>query len=83
MPPGRGRLHRCRQNGLVAGVAAGVADYLDLDPTVVRLGFVGLALFGGLAVPLYLAGWLLIPDEGATSSVLEDLLGDPGRHRIC
>ncbi len=82
--PGRGRLHRSRRTGLVAGVAAGIADYLDLDPTVVRLGFVGLALLGGLAVPLYLAGWLLIPDEGATSSVLEDLLsGDPGRRRIC
>ena len=74
LPPWHGRLHRSRRHGLVAGVAAGLADYLDLDPTLVRLGFVGLALFGGLAVPLYLAGWLLIPDEGAGSSVLEDLL---------
>jgi len=74
LPPSHGRLHRSRQHGLVAGVAAGVADYLDLDPTLVRLGFVGLALFGGLAVPLYLAGWLLIPDEGADSSVLEEML---------
>jgi len=63
-------------------VAAGLADYLDLDPTVVRLGFVGLALFGGLAVPLYLAGWLLIPDEGAGSSVLEEMLSH-GPFREC
>ena len=74
LPPWHGRLHRSRRHGLVAGVAAGLADYLDLDPTLVRLGFVGLALLGGLAVPLYLAGWLLIPDEGVDSSVLEEML---------
>jgi hypothetical protein len=31
-------------------------------------------LLGGLAVPLYLAGWLLIPEEGAGTSVAEELL---------
>ena len=37
-------------------------------------GFVALALLGGLAVPLYLAGWLLIPEEGTDVSVAEELL---------
>ena len=68
------RLHRSRKHGVLAGVAAGVADYFELDPTLVRLGFVALALLGGLAVPLYVAGWLLIPDEGTSASVLEELL---------
>ena len=68
------RLHRVRSGGMVAGVAAGVADYLDVDPTLVRVGFVALALMGGIAVPLYLAGWLLIPDEGSEHSVAEELL---------
>ena len=48
---------------MLAGVAAGLADYFDVDPTIVRIGFVVLAFVGGLAVPLYLAGWLLIPEE--------------------
>jgi len=74
------RLHRSRKHGVLAGVAAGIADYFNVDPTLVRLGFVGLALLGGLAVPLYLAGWLLIPDEGTSSSVLEELLArEPAR----
>jgi phage shock protein PspC (stress-responsive transcriptional regulator) len=60
---------------MLAGVAAGLADYFDVDPTLVRVGFVVLSLMGGLAVPLYLAGWLLIPDEGADQSVAEELLG--------
>ncbi len=59
---------------MLAGVASGLADYLDVDPMVVRIGFVALALLGGLAVPLYLAGWALIPEEGADLSVAEELL---------
>jgi len=59
---------------MVGGVAVGLADYFDIDPTVVRIGFVVLSFLGGLAVPLYLAGWLLIPEEGAELSVAEELM---------
>ncbi len=59
---------------MVAGVAAGLADYFDIDPTLVRIGFVALAVLGGLAVPLYLAGWLVIPEEESDQSVAEELL---------
>jgi phage shock protein PspC (stress-responsive transcriptional regulator) len=69
------RLHRLRHGRMVAGVAGGLADYFDIDPTFVRIGFVALAFVGGLAVPLYLAGWLLIPTEGSDESVAEELMG--------
>ena len=59
---------------MVAGVAAGLADYFDVDPTLVRIGFVVLSCLGGLAIPLYVAGWLLIPEEGTDQSVAEELL---------
>lgn len=72
--PDRMRLHRFRSGRMVAGVAAGLADYLDVDPTLVRIGFVVLALMGGVAVPLYVAGWLLIPDEGSEQSMAEEML---------
>jgi phage shock protein PspC (stress-responsive transcriptional regulator) len=68
------RLYRNREGGLVAGVAAGMADYFDLDPSLIRIGFVALAFLGGVAIPLYLAAWLLIPEEGAPYSVGEELL---------
>ncbi len=71
---GEDRLHRCRNRRMLAGVAAGLADYFDIDPTLVRIAFVALALLGGLAVPLYLAGWLLIPEEETDVSVAEELL---------
>ncbi len=65
---------------MVGGVAAGLADYFDVDPTIVRVGFVALALLGGLAVPLYVAGWLLIPDEDSDMSVAEELLARERAH---
>jgi phage shock protein C len=76
-PPGPGgeqRLHRGGRGRMLAGVAVGLADYFDVDPTMVRIGFVALAFLGGLAVPLYLAGWLLIPDEESDVSVAEELV---------
>jgi len=71
---GEQRLHRVRHHRMLGGVAAGLADYFDVDPTMVRVGFVALAFLGGLAVPLYLAGWALIPDEDTDVSIAEELL---------
>src|SRR3984885_1480561 len=71
---GEQRLHRGGRGRMLAGVAVGLADYFDVDPTIVRVGFVALAFLGGLAVPLYLAGWLLIPDEDSDVSVAEELV---------
>jgi phage shock protein PspC (stress-responsive transcriptional regulator) len=58
---------------MLAGVAAGAADYLGVDPIIVRIALAVLAV-AGPGVPLYLAGWLLIPDEGARQSVAADVI---------
>jgi phage shock protein PspC (stress-responsive transcriptional regulator) len=79
-PSGEQRLHRGGQGRMLAGVAGGLADYFDVDPTFVRIGFVALAFLGGLAVPLYVAGWLLIPDEDTDLSVAEELLARERAH---
>jgi phage shock protein C len=54
---------------MLAGVAAGLARYLGVDVTVVRIVFAVLAVVGGAGVPIYLAGWLLIPEEGSSQSI--------------
>jgi phage shock protein PspC (stress-responsive transcriptional regulator) len=59
---------------MLAGVAAGLADYLGIDVLIVRIVFAVLAVVGGAGVPLYLAGWLLIPEEGAEQSIASDLI---------
>ncbi len=62
-----GALLRPEHGRILAGVAAGTGDYLGVDATVVRLVLVALALLGGTGIPLYLAGWLLIPEPGRRS----------------
>jgi phage shock protein PspC (stress-responsive transcriptional regulator) len=56
-------LRRPIDGRMLAGVAAGIGRSLGVDPVIVRLAFVVLALAGGAGIPLYLAGWLLIPEE--------------------
>jgi phage shock protein C len=72
-------LRRSFDGRMVAGVAAGAARYLGMDVTVVRIALVALALLGGIGVPLYVAAWLLVPDEDADESVAEHFMGG---HRI-
>jgi phage shock protein PspC (stress-responsive transcriptional regulator) len=62
-------LCRPRQDRMLAGVAAGFARYLGVDVLLVRVALVVLCFVGGVGLPLYLASWLLIPDEGAEQSI--------------
>ncbi len=54
---------------MLAGVASGIARYLAVDVLPVRIALVTLIIVGGVGLPLYLACWLLIPDEGASQSI--------------
>ena len=49
---------------MIAGVASGIAAYFDVDVTVVRIAIAVLSVFGGAGIALYIAGWLLMPNEG-------------------
>lgn len=53
---------RPRDDRQVAGVAAGIARRYDIDPVLVRVGFV-VAAFSGIGAALYVAGWILLPDQ--------------------
>jgi phage shock protein PspC (stress-responsive transcriptional regulator) len=57
------RLRRPTDDRVVFGVASGLGRYLDVDPVLVRIGFVLLAVFGGSGVLLYLIGLIAIPEE--------------------
>lgn len=57
------KLYRDEDNKVVAGVAAGLARYFEVDPVLVRLIFVVLAFANGLGVLAYLIMWLVVPSE--------------------
>lgn len=82
-PPGGGegvaRPPLRRTDGILGGVASGIARYFDVEPWIIRLVFL-LLIFPGIGLLLYAAGWLLIPADGTDESIgerwLEKLGGD-------
>ncbi len=58
------QLRRSADDRMLAGVAGGIARYLGTDVTLVRVIVAALALFTGAGVALYIAAWLLIPEDG-------------------
>jgi len=58
------RLTRSRDK-MLAGVCAGLGNYFDIDPTIVRLAFVIFGFAGGAAVLVYLIMWIIVPEEKA------------------
>jgi phage shock protein PspC (stress-responsive transcriptional regulator) len=71
----RTALRRPVQDSVLAGVAAGLARYLGVDVMIIRLAFLVLTIAGGAGIPLYLAGLLLIPEEGSEVSIASSLAG--------
>jgi phage shock protein C len=61
--PGARQLRRCGDDKMLAGVASGLARYLNADVTLVRVIIAALALFTGAGVAVYIAAWLLIPGD--------------------
>lgn len=55
------RLHKSRDNKLLDGVCGGIAEYLDIDPTLVRLAWIILCTIGGSGFLAYLVAAILIP----------------------
>lgn len=51
-------------NKMIGGVCAGIADYLNWDPTVVRVLYVLMIFFAGFGILLYFILWLVMPKKG-------------------
>lgn len=54
---------------MIAGVASGIARGLGTSPTLIRVLFVIVALWGGAGIIAYLIGWALMPEEGSRESI--------------
>ena len=63
------KLTRSNDDVMVAGVAAGLAEYLNIDPVLVRLLFVLLTITGGHGILIYAVLWLLMPQESITEKI--------------
>ena len=57
------KLYLSTKNKKLGGVCGGVAEYLNCDPTIVRIAFVNLALLYGCGLLVYLIMWFIMPKE--------------------
>jgi phage shock protein PspC (stress-responsive transcriptional regulator) len=67
--PERTAVRRPIHDRMLTGVAGGLAEYVGVDVMIVRVAFVVLTVVGGAGIPLYLAGLLLIPEQGSDRSI--------------
>ena len=74
-------LRRSADDRLIAGIAGGLGDFFRIDPVIVRVGFIVLALFGGVGPVLYLVSWLIVP-LGDSGSILANALRSGARRRF-
>lgn len=74
------KLTRKTDDKMIAGVAAGIADYFGLDVTLVRVVLVVTAIMGGFGFVLYVVMWVLVPEEGADGATIVDL--DPDTEHL-
>ncbi|GGK77837.1 PspC domain-containing protein [Ornithinimicrobium pekingense] len=68
-------LRRDTNDGIIGGVAAGVAKRLNISTAAARLGFIALALFFGSGIAAYLIAWALLPDESGRTHVEQGVRG--------
>lgn len=59
------RLYRSRKNRFIAGVLGGIAEFFKIDPTIVRLIYIGLMIITGFAPMIlsYIIAWIIIPEK--------------------
>jgi phage shock protein PspC (stress-responsive transcriptional regulator) len=72
------RLERKLEGRWLAGVCVGLADYLGVDPNLIRVIVAVLVLFGGFGALAYLLAWALVPEEGEPASIAEKLINKNG-----
>ena len=72
--PDSGRSGAPRRTGSSPELAPALADYLGTDVTATRVGLAAIAVLGHVAVPVYVAGWALIPEEGKSRSRAAEFL---------
>ena len=65
------KLYKSKKDKKVCGVCAGLAKYLNLDPTVVRLIWAVATLFAGIGLLIYIVCALILPEEPVDADIVD------------
>jgi phage shock protein PspC (stress-responsive transcriptional regulator) len=74
--PGYHRMYRDPDNRIIGGVCSGMGAYWNIDPVIVRIIFIALALAGGVGVMVYLILYIVLPEAKTTAQKIE-MKGEP------
>ncbi len=69
-------LYRSDSNKVIAGVCAGIAEYFDIDPIIVRISLVAITLLGGSGILIYIILWIIMPSQSRIGVNSEDNIRD-------
>lgn len=64
------KLYKNTDNKKIAGVCQGVAEYFDIDPTIVRIVWFVFSWFYGIGIMLYVLLWIMLPEKSEVVEVL-------------
>ena len=57
------RLYKSNDNKMISGVCGGIAEYFNMDPTLIRLGWVLFCALGGSGIIAYIIAAIIIPED--------------------
>jgi phage shock protein PspC (stress-responsive transcriptional regulator) len=63
------RLFRSETDKVIAGVAGGLGEYFKIDPTIIRILFILLTIFGGSGLIIYIVLWLVMPPKSSVNGL--------------
>lgn len=66
------KLYRNENDAVLGGVCNGLADYFEVDVTLIRVIFLVLGLFGGSGILIYLILWLVVPKKDGIVEIVDD-----------
>jgi phage shock protein C len=65
------KLYRSTNDKKLSGVCGGIAEYFGVDPTVIRVGWALISMFGGAGIPAYIICALIIPEK-PTNEIIDE-----------
>ena len=71
---GKKRLRRSAEQRMLTGVCGGIGQFVGIDANIVRLAFAVFTLLGGSGILLYIIAWVIMPEEGTDTSILEHII---------
>ncbi|MCL2417417.1 MAG: PspC domain-containing protein [Bacteroidales bacterium] len=74
-------LRRSKEHRVIAGICGGIAEYFSIDPVLIRLIFLVMAVFGGAGIILYIIAWIIMPERGANDDIQDAEIVDDSQKK--